>query len=250
MKFWNDVRNAIRNSDIVIEVIDARMPELTRNHEIERMVGDKKLIFAINKSDLIPKDSAEKIKNKLGVNDALFVSGKKNLGMSVLKKKIMMEAKRMGIDEPRVSFVGYPNVGKSSIINALAKRAKAMTSVKPGTTRGIQWIKAGSIRVLDSPGVIPIEDKDIIRLVLIGAKSASKVKEPYKIVYRIIDMFKETNVEAFESFYGVKIEGRENDEIIEDIGKKKGYLLKGGIVDENRAYTAIINDWREGKLSS
>ena len=250
MKFWRDVSGAVAISDVVAEVLDARMVAWTRNKDLEEMIKkkNKKLLYVVNKTDLVSKKTLESIKRELGWNKTVFVSARENLGMNLLKTKLLIEKKRSDRDEFHVSFVGYPNVGKSSVINALGKRAKTKTSKKSGTTRGIQWVSVSGMKVLDSPGVIPIEDKDVVRLVLIGAKSTSKVRDVELIAYEIIKLFQKRNLGALRKHYGIQFDG-DTEHILLRIGVKKNLLLKKGIIDERRAALLIIQDWQKGRLS-
>ena len=104
----------------------------------------------------------------------------------------------------KIGVVGYPNVGKSAIINVLARRARAPVSQKAGTTRGIQWIKVGGLLILDSPGVIPFYDGEL-DLGVMGAKNPEKIKDIEKIAWEIIKMFIEYDKSILENTYGIII---------------------------------------------
>lgn len=246
MGYWPVVKRVIKDSDIVLEIVDARMTHLSRNEEVERLIRrhNKKLIVVVNKIDLVSRDFLNKLRREN--KDAFFVSGNKNIGLSNLKRGIMITAKRMKIEEPKVSVVGYPNVGKSAVINALSKRGKARVSERAGTTKGIQWIKAGSIRILDSPGVVPIEDNEI-KLGVLGAKNPEKLRDPERVAFAIIRKILDFDRKILEEKYGISAEGDEYDILVE-IGVKKGFLIKGGRVDENRASYKIIKDWQKGEF--
>ncbi len=248
MGYWPVVKKVVKDSDIVLFILDARMPELSFNKELERMVlrYGKEFVLVFNKIDLIPRRRLERLKHKFP--DSFFVSGSKNIGLSRLKEGLLIKAKRGGILEPRVGVVGYPNTGKSSIINALAKSAKAKVSSSAGTTRNIQWIRAGSLKILDSPGVVPLEDREV-SLGILGSKNPEKLKKPEKVVFNIIEMFVKSNINKLEEFYGIKVEKAEDSyEIMLKIGRRKGFLQKGNNVDENRTMFQIIGDWQKGKL--
>lgn len=248
MGYWPVVKKVVKDSDVVLFVLDARMPEMSFNKELEKMVVKygKEFVLVFNKIDLIPRRRLERLKRKFP--DSFFVSGSKNIGMSRLKIGLLIRAKRNGILEPKIGVVGYPNTGKSSIINALAKSAKAKVSSSAGTTRNIQWIKAGSLKILDSPGVVPLEDREV-SLGILGSKNPEKLKKPEKVVFNIIEMFVKSNINKLEEFYGIKVEkGEDVYEIMLKIGRRKQFLQKGGKVDENRTMFQIISDWQKGKL--
>ncbi|MEK6893796.1 MAG: GTPase [Nanoarchaeota archaeon] len=249
MGFWPVVQNILRKADIIVLVADARMPELTINLELKAQVesNGKIGVLIFNKIDLIPEEDLKKLKSDYP--SAFFVSGIKNRGISNLKRELLIMGKRAGFKEPIVGMVGYPNVGKSAIINALAHRARAAISSIAGTTKGPQWIKAGSLKVIDSPGVIPFEDKNS-KLGLIAAKNPEKINVPERVAVKIIEMFIEKNPKKLAEYYKLSDEQLNNDsyEILLEIGAKRGYLSKGGIVDEKKTSIQLIRDWQKGKL--
>ena len=159
MGFWPVVEGVIRKADIIVLVFDARMPELSRNKEVERKVRsfDKQIVHAFTKIDLMTPESLKEMRKEYP--EAFFVSGTQNLGIGKLRTHLQILAKKTKIEHPRIGVVGYPNLGKSALINALARRARTLVANLPGTTRGVQWVRVGNLEILDSPGVIPYEDK-------------------------------------------------------------------------------------------
>ncbi len=247
MGFWPVTKRVVKDSDIVLLILDVRMPESSRNKELERIVEfhGKRLIYVFNKIDAVSFKYLSSIKDKYPF--AYFVSGTKNIGINNLKKNLLIMAKRDRIKDPRIGVVGYPNVGKSAIINALAKRARAKVAAHAGTTKGIQWIRAGGLMVLDSPGVVPFEDNELM-LGIMGAKNIEKIENVERVAYEIIRMLIEYDKKTLENCYDIKIEQQDYGSILEEIGRKKGFLLKGGVVDERRAALTIVRDWCEGRL--
>ena len=247
MGYWPVVKKVVKDSDIILLIGDARLPEISQNKELEEMVSKygKKLVLAFTKIDLVSEKYLDFIKEKYKDKEALFVSGTQNIGIAKLKEVLIITGKRMGIKEPKIGVVGYPNVGKSAVINALAKRASAKVASYAGTTRGIQWIRAGSLLVLDSPGVVPFEDNEAI-LGVLGAKNPEKLRNVEKVGLEIVKMFFNYDKRILEELYEIKIEDPDN--ALEEIGRKKGLLLKGGIADEKRAAMQILRDWQKGRL--
>lgn len=248
MSFWPVVKFVINEADIVLLVVDARMPDASRNEVLEKIVEkkNKKLLIVFNKIDLIDEKTLRALKKSHPFS--FFVSGSRNIGLRKLKKSLYVLAKKMNLEEPKIGFVGYPNVGKSSVINALAKRARAKVSGVAGTTRGVQWIKVGKLKILDSPGVIPVEDK-ASKLSLIGAKNPEKLKYPILSAYHLIRKFiEEGKQKSLEEKYKIKIEGDNLQDVLISIGKKRGFLKKGGIVDENRTAIQLLRDWQSGEI--
>jgi ribosome biogenesis GTPase A len=252
-KFWQIVRDVIKESDVVLNVIDARMPEMTRNRKLETMIKKyrKPFIFVANKSDLVNKYMIKLHKNELEeIAPCIFVSTRERKGITPLRKKIYEIAKKRSRDsEISVGVIGYPNTGKSSVINALAGKSKAGTSSKSGWTRGVQWINAGGgMRLLDTPGVIPIYEDDEVRQGLIAVVNPSKLKYPEDVAAKIIEIFLEKNRKALENFYNIKAGNKDPFEIIKSIAQSRNMLKKGGVIDFERAYVTIIHDWQKGKL--
>lgn len=250
MQFWYSVQTAIRECDIVVEVLDARLPELSRSKDIEDLTAryKKPLLFVVNKSDLVNRETVERLQQELGMEKCVFVSGIKNLGMRVLKERLFMVGKKYGYEDPRVCFVGYPNVGKSSIINALAKRAKTKVSPHAGTTKGIQWISAGGLRIMDSPGVIPVAVNDEARIALMSARNPEKLKLPERAAVILLKYVREYHLKAYTDFYGIVPEGDEND-LFMAIGEKKRFFKKSKELDYKRTAIQILRDWQHGKIS-
>jgi len=245
------VDDVIRRADILLEVIDARFPDETRNSDVERDVARSKkpFIIVLNKCDLVPREILERTKARLmKIAPTVFVSCKKRHGTTMLLHAILEHTDIKGRDI-LVGVLGYPNTGKSTVINVLAGRHKAGTSSISGFTRGVQLVKAGShIMLLDTPGVIPFDERDQYIQGVLGVKDATKLKDPVGVAMKIIERFLAGNRTALESFYHVKVEGQDSYDALLIIGKKCNFLMKKGEVDETRAAVRIINDWQKGLL--
>ena len=153
------VKEVIRISDIVLEVLDARFIEDTRNRELERMILDlgKKIIFVLNKADLIDVVELKKNIDLEGLKPYVLVSCRTREGIKELRTRIKIEAKRMKQERnTHIGIIGYPNTGKSSIINVIAGGGRAKTASESGFTKGMQKIRlAKGVLLLDTPGVMP-----------------------------------------------------------------------------------------------
>jgi hypothetical protein len=244
--FWVIVNKVINDSDILLLVLDSRFVNETRNWEIEKKVKDlgKPLIYVMTKCDLVDQSEAEKSKKEL--SPSVFVSSKEHLGTTMLRDRILIEAKRAGIKKSvKVGVLGYPNVGKSSLINAVRGREVAPTSILSGCTRGVQKIKADNrITFLDTPGVIPFREKDSMKHCFIGTTDFTRSREPDLVVMGLMERFPG----RIESFYGVKLR-EDKEKTIEDIAKKKNILKKGSVLDVMRAATMILKDWQKGVIN-
>jgi hypothetical protein len=246
------VRDVISRADIILEIIDARFPDETRNSDVERDVrGSKKpLILVLNKCDLVPKKILERTKSRLSkIAPTVFVSCKDRLGTTMLLHKILEYTDIQGRDI-QVGVVGYPNTGKSTVINILAGRHKAGTSPISGYTKGVQLVKAvnSHIMLLDTPGVIPFDEKDEYLQGVLAVKDATNLKDPVGVAMKIIERIFAQNRTALESFYHVTLEGVDSYDALEVIGRKCNFLKKKGEVDETRAAVRVINDWQKGLL--
>ena len=238
--FGSIVREVITQSDVVVQVIDARLFDLTRNEELERLVvlADKRLIFAVNKCDLVDKDWLEhKCKS---LPNSVFVSSTKKLGFSILREMIYKVAakSKQSEDDIKVGVIGYPNVGKSSVINGLKGRMSASVGARSGHTKGKQLVRVTNrIMLVDTPGVIPIDNTDPIRLALLASKNPDQLKMPDLVAEEILAMVSNP---ILESIYGATT--------LEEIAMKRGKLIKGGEPDINTISRVIILDWQKGKL--
>ena len=245
-QFWKAVNEVIKRAHILLLVLDARMVDYTRNMEIERKIRelDKPLIYVITKCDLVEKDFAEKYKKEF--KPVVFVSSTEFHGIKRLKEKIMMNAKKIKTKEGTVyvGILGYPNVGKSSLINVLSGRSAASVSVLSGHTKGMKMIKAFSNIVLfDTPGVIPYKEKDAMKHALIGTIDFTRAKDPELVAMELLQLYPG----KVEKFYGVDIQ-KDFEDTINSIAIKKNILKKGAFPDTQRMARVIMKDWQKGVM--
>jgi hypothetical protein len=245
------VKEVIGMSDIILEVLDARFIEETRNREMEEIVAKmgKKLIFVLNKADLADMDGLKDGALE-GIGLHVFFSCKTKLGRGSLRTLLKIEAKRLKKKEVKIGVIGYPNTGKSSLINLLAGRSAAGVAAEAGFTKGMQKIRiARGIILLDTPGVMPEEEAPAHRtehakkLSIIGVKTWDKVKNPEFVVFQIA----KENPGLLERFYRIDAKG-DSEVLVEELGKRNRFLTKGGIVDIDRTARFILRDWQDGKI--
>ncbi len=246
------IDRVVEQADIILEILDARFIEKTRNYSIEKKVKEsgKVLIYILNKDDLVDVNLIRQNKELEELKPYIFFSCKNKNGMVALRKMIKMQAKKSGSKAVSVGVIGYPNTGKSSIINLLKRKAVARTSSEAGFTKGIQKIRlAPGLYLIDTPGIIPIEENsilkrgDLIKHLEIGVKTWDKAKEPEIMIDRLV----RENPGVLEKYYGIKAEG-DSEVLIEQLGRRFHYLKKGNLVDSKRVAKQILRDWQEGKI--
>jgi ribosome biogenesis GTPase A len=162
-----------------------------------------------------------------------------------------IEAKKIKRERgTHIGIIGYPNTGKSSIINVIAGGGRAKTAAESGFTKGMQKIRlAKGVLLLDSPGVIPEREapahktSDMKKLSFIGVKTFDRAKNPEFIVFELM----KEHPGAFEKFYGIDA-GGDSEKLIEEFGRKNKFLAKGGSVNIDRSARAILKDWQFGKI--
>jgi len=247
------VKEVIRISDIVLEVLDARFIEETRNRELERMILDlgKKIIFVLNKADLIDVAELKKNIDLEGLKPYVLVSCRTREGIRELRTRIKIEAKRMKQERnTHIGIIGYPNTGKSSLVNVIAGGGRAKTASESGFTKGMQKIRlAKGVLLLDTPGVMPEKEAPAQRtehakkLSFIGVKTFDRAKNPEFVVFELMT----EHPGVFEKYYGIDADG-DSEKLIEEFGRKNKFLAKGGSVNIDRAARAILKDWQFGKI--
>jgi len=263
-KYPDVVQDVIRISDIVLEILDVRFIEETRNSEVEENIlkSGKKLVYVLNKIDLI---DIKKIKKNLleEIKPFVLVSATKGIGLKELRTRIKIESKRILTKNKgkrkrvHVGVIGYPNTGKSSVINMITRRGVAKTAKQAGFTKGMQKIRFGEgIIILDTPGVIPVsnystETSSFAQDAKVGARTYSDVKDPEGAVAFLMKKrtkgHNEDYSKAIEKFYGIEVNG-DVEKLIEGLGRKKGLLKKGREVDVDRTARVILRDWQAGKI--
>lgn len=251
----------IKFNDIVIELIDARIPMSSRNPDIDDLAKNKYRLILLNKSDLADErvtakwvDFFEKQGIKVIKLDSRQRSGMKSVNNAILevcKEKIERDRKRGIINRPvRAMIVGIPNVGKSTFINSFAGKACAKTGNKPGVTKGKQWIRLNkTVELLDTPGILwPKFDNEKIAndLAFIGSIN-DQILNLTELSLKFIESVKNDYAGIFTSRYDIE-EKDDGVTMLGDIAIARGCLKKGGEPDYDKAATLIFDDFRSGKL--
>lgn len=252
--------NNLKLVDVVLEIIDSRIPISSRNPMIDEIVADKPRMIIMNKSDLSdPEENTKWVKKfrEEGI-PALLMNSKENVPVdkiykearTLLKDKFEKNEKK-NIDNPmiRMMIVGVPNSGKSTFINKVSKKKGAKVGNRPGITQTKQWIKTGSnIQLLDTPGILwpKFEEKIGLHLSFTNAIK-DEVLNIEDLTLKFLEEMKENNPEALVDRYGVD-PALPALEIYEAIAKKRGAIISGGDFDYTRTANIILNDFRSGKL--
>ena len=253
--------------DAVCEVLDARIPESSRNPDIDALVGDfvKPRLVILNRADLAdPGLTAawrDYFSHTLGFTSVLETDAKSGKGVkrfpqavrALLKEKLAaLEAKGQGSRPLRVMILGIPNVGKSTLINRLAGRKAAVAGDKPGVTRGKQWIHLeNGIDLLDTPGILwPKFDSQAVGEALALTNAIKpEVLDTTALAANFMVRLRETRPSAIEERYKFTPEPEKNGfALLEDAARKRGFLISGGEVDIDRMANVLLNEYHEGKL--
>ena len=259
-----EIAESVKLVDVVIEIIDARIPIASRNPILNEIIGDRPRIVVLNKADLADSDANKKWVQKLKSNNQTAIIADSNKGkgvndvveaaLSLMKDKIEKQSTkgRTGISI-KAMIVGIPNVGKSTFINKIAGKQTAEVSNKPGVTRKNQWVRLNDkIQLLDTPGVLwPKFDNAITarHLAYIGTikDEILDVEElALSLLEELVLKYKKNVYERYkidENFtYEMTVE------LMEEIGRKRGCLVRGGEVDYTKVANIILDDFRTGKI--
>jgi len=244
-KAWKIFWKAIKDVDVVLEVLDPRAPNMYRNRSVEQRLRElnKRIILVINKADLVPKEVNDAWKEHLSKEfPTVFVSTRMRQGTRILRKTILRVAPKIPVI---VGLMGYPNVGKSSIINVLRGKHGAGTSPMPGFTRHMQLFNVTpKIKMMDTPGIFPPLGDDC-ELTIKGALRAEKLINPLSAALCLLEYVKSLDAEKVKEVYGID---RDGVEFFEELARKRGRLLKGGVLDVDEAARIFIREWQIGKL--
>ena len=261
-KALNDTSDKLKLVDIVYETCDARIPLSSRNPELDKIIGDKRRILILNKSDLAdPADTqrwTEHFKSQgipsvsLEAIDRKSITKLTDLTMELMKDILDKAAAKGRMGRPvRVMVVGVPNTGKSTLINTLAGKKAAVTGDKPGVTRQPKWIPTGGrLELMDMPGVLWPKLGNRKSQVILAATGAVKaeVTDVIEVAYDAANMLWEMYPELMSARYGSYEEGMDLYDRFQEMGRKKGCIMSGGRVDEDRFARLFLDDLRSGRI--
>lgn len=273
-KTMRQIEADLRIVDIVIELLDARIPIASQNPEIANKIKNKKKLVVLNKADLADEKANQKwiaYFEKQGI-PAVLVDSNSGKGIDKFIKKIeeiMQEMLEEQANKGRVGrkiramILGIPNVGKSSFINRISKRTTAEVGNKPGITKQKQWIRINEkIELLDTPGVLwpKFESEDVALKLAFTGTIKETVLQRTEVAYQLVKFLLENYQERLENRYGLTNEyieaildqdQPENFNIYEimlEIGKKRGCIISGGNIDEEKTAKIILDEFKNGKF--
>ena len=257
-KAKRQMQEDIKLIDLVIELVDARIPLASRNPDIDELGKNKARLILMNKSDL--SDAGRNRSNFFREKgyyvvclDARSKAGMKdvtNVVMEACKEKIERDRKRGIKNRPvRAMVVGIPNVGKSTFINSYAGKACAKTGNKPGVTKGKQWIRLNkNVELLDTPGILwpKFEDQRVGLLLAFIGSINDEILNKDELALELLKLLQEHYPDVLKDRY--KIDESSEENLLIQVAKVRGCLAKGGEPDYSRAAALVIDDYRSGKL--
>ncbi len=251
----------IKLIDLIIELVDARIPVSSRNPDIDELGKNKARVILLNKADLAD-DAANREWNDFFAEKGyltVLLDARSKAGMGTLtnvireacREKIERDRRRGIINRPvRAMVAGIPNVGKSTFINTFAGKACAKTGNRPGVTKGKQWIRLNkNVELLDTPGILwpKFEDQTVgLRLAMVGS-IRDEILNVQELALELIRFLKEAYPGALDARYGCG-EQPQDAAVLAEIAKSRGCLLKGQELDYEKASGILLDDFRSGKL--
>ena len=265
MKTQRMMQDNIKLIDIVIEIVDARLPLSSRNPKIDEIVGDKPRLLLLNKADIADAEITaqwEKYFAQQGLPVLVISSaGNKKLNFifakcrEILADKIAKQKER-GIANRsiKVIVVGVPNVGKSSLINKLSGRKSAITGDRPGVTKGKQWIRLDNgIELLDTPGILwpKFEDDSVGKKLAFTGAIKDEIMDVEELACELLVFLRERYPMSLAQRYRMNdIDGMEPYEMLTMLGRNRGFVVSGGEIDTERAAKILLDEFRGAKLGN
>ena len=260
-KSYRGLEEWMKNIDMVLVVLDARAPYSCLNPTLEKMCNGKQICYCFNKTDLASPIETEKWMNyfksqgKLCVKiDATKSSSRKIVEKVVsdtIEKKKSSSSRISLVKKFRVAIVGVPNTGKSTLLNTLAGNYVVKTGNKAGVTKNNTWIKIkNNIELMDNAGTLEPKFSDEItaeNLALLGSINDAIIDE-VELATTLVSRLNILAPDTIQARYGIEQLSEDNLDVLNQIGKVRGLMLKGGEVDLVRASLTLVGDFRSGKL--
>ncbi len=250
----------LKSVDGVMIVLDARAPRASLNNKLNKLFVNKKVLYVLNKSDLIESNDIKRTVTEFSAEgkEIVAVSAMNKRAVDLLYNKLFAllkdkldKNKEKGVFKPiRIMVAGIPNTGKSTIINALCGGKKAVTGNKAGVTKGKQWVRLRELELLDTPGTMPpaFDNQTLAKhLAYIGSMNDANI-DFNDLAYELLGELKEKYPKLLATKYDIEDLNVPTLELFEKICVRRGFLRRGGEYDYERCATAIIDDFRKGRI--
>lgn len=261
-KAKREIKESLNLVDIIIEIVDARIPRSSRNPDFEELVANKPRIIALNKSDIADEASNKKwisYFQKQGVECVLLNSLKGEGVNTVLKavNRLMADKLQKSAEKGRIgrgiraAVIGIPNSGKSSFINKVAGRNIAGVGNKPGVTRAKQWIKTQyNIELMDTPGILwpKLEQEEVAMHLAYTGAIKYEILDVSDLLLKFIEEIIVKYPSYLETRYKIEIGEKTALEVYETIAKKRGFIISGGEIDYERTANIVFDEFRKGMI--
>lgn len=255
----------IKLVDVVVEILDARIPLSGRNPNFNDIIKGKPRLIVLNKYDLADKNVTDmwiREYQKKGIR-VIPISCTTGYGINkiapaakeLIKEKIEKDKEKGITRSVKIMMVGIPNVGKSTLINRLVGKAKTETGDKPGVTRTEQWVRIkDGLELLDTPGLLPpkIEDQEAAKNLAYTGAIKDEIMNIELLSYSLLDFLRDNYSEILCQRYKLTddISMMQGYEILEYIGKKRGFFISGGEIDMERASNMVMDEFRSCKIGN
>ncbi len=257
------IEDNLKFIDAVVEIIDARIPFSGRNPCFDDMIKNKPRLIVMNKSDLADPVLSDKWSAyfKKTATKVISISCETNSGVNKIAPTLsdmfgerIKRDKEKGVARPiRIMIIGIPNVGKSTLINRLSKRAIAKTGDRPGVTRTKQWVRLkDGLEMLDTPGILPpkFEDQQTAKRLAFTGAIKDEILETELLCYDLLEYIRDNYQDMLKSRYKISedLSDKKGYEILEIIGKRRGLIISGGEIDTERAGNIVLDEFRSAKI--
>jgi len=266
-KGMRQIQEQLKVVDVVVELLDARIPRSSSNSAIAELIGSKPRIVALNKADLADPKATKKWQDFFALRGVptILLNAVSGLGLKELtgainkamEPEFAKRARKGMLPRPaRVMIVGIPNVGKSSLLNRLCGKNRVEVANRPGVTRAQKWIKTqGGFDLLDTPGILPprLEDQEMARRLALTGGVKDDIYDMDLAVREFLDILRASKSEALVERYKLDVDTVNHadvEELLEKVGRIRGLLRSGNLVDLEKTGRVVIQEYRNGKLGA